>query len=394
MIPLALEHPGTKNYGVKLELPRIINYPFTVLPLLTEYQYVLHGGLWTTGRNGAILGFLLLDDKGRMYIMDTPDNPLIQYGGDIDFRQASLSSEWIADFLMEINREKWPRQTGFWNMPGLNVASMFSWRDAEPSLAIVNDFLKKHPLSIQGDTGRWNEIYRPCFTPNVFCETKLHKLPPFTSEQVLALTTKRIVKKVGADFEYEDSELLFPDGYSVGDLDGIERHLDKLLGTGKYSIISFDRRNEKNIRDPERNPPKAPFLREYAKGKGIPIVILYGDDENAPAYPGLPKGIKQYWQCPECARQLFHKHSSNPGVEYHFHSKNILLFPINLVPNVLTCIIAVPCICVTGIVKSSEPGWYMIGLPTSPLEGVIVGIVEAWNGRPFWNMDVWDFVIE
>ena len=40
---------------------------------------------------------------------------------------------------------------------------------------------------------------------------------------------------------------------------------------------------------------------ELAANRGIPLVILYGADDGAPEYPGLPKGVRQYWQCPGCA---------------------------------------------------------------------------------------------
>ena len=383
MIPFALERPGTKNFSVKLEQPRIVHFPYNELPLMTGYQYVEYGNLWTTGRNGAILLFLLLDDKGRIYIMDTPDSPLIEHGGDIDFHQATLSSEWIADFLMEMNRKQWLRRTGFWNLPGLGIPAIFSWRDAEPSLAIVNDFLKKHPLKAQGDAGKWEKVYCPCFTPNVFCEAGLHKLPPFTSEQVLALTTKLDVYTGMGGFEYKDLNLLFPDGHTEEHLMGMEQALGRLCRTGKYRVISFDRRNEEKLNDPERNHPWAPDLRNYARRKGIPLVILYGDDANAPAYQGLPAGVRQYWQCPECARQ-YNKLSAKSGVE--LHTRNLLLFPINLVPDMLVGIISMPCAYFMGMCTSDEPGWFMVGLPFSPLAGAIFGLNEAWNGRPFWNM--------
>ena len=42
-------------------------------------------------------------------------------------------------------------------------------------------------------------------------------------------------------------------------------------------------------------------MRTWAADRGVPLVILYGEDKEAPEYPGLPKGIKQYWQCPQCA---------------------------------------------------------------------------------------------
>ena len=246
-------------------------------------------------------------------------------------------------------------------------------------------------MTVQEDAGKWNKIYCPCFTPNVFCEAGIHKFPSFTSEQVLALTTKLNVYIGMGGFEYKDLNMLFPDGHTATDVMEMEQSIDRLWLTGKYRVISFDRRNEEKLDDPERNHPWAPGLRNYAMRKGMPLVILYGDDANAPVHPGLPAGVKQYWQCPECAKH-YNELSAKSGVL--LHKKNILLFPINLVPDVLTGIIAVPCICLTGIIKSSEPGWFMIGLPTSPIEGILIGIVEACNGRPFWDMDVFDFIIE
>ena len=63
------------------------------------------------------------------------------------------------------------------------------------------------------------------------------------------------------------------------------------------------------VDDPERDHPWAPALRCYAAELGIPLVILYGKDDRAPNYPGLPKNVTQYWQCPGCmAAQMRRPH--------------------------------------------------------------------------------------
>lgn len=94
----------------------------------------------------------------------------------------------------------------------------------------------------------------------------------------------------------------FPNGNVAEHIMGMREELDKLWKTGKYRIIAYDRRAQEDLKDPERGNPWAPNLREYATDRGIPLVILYGDDKSAPDYPGLPKGIRQYWQCPQCAQ--------------------------------------------------------------------------------------------
>ena len=56
--------------------------------------------------------------------------------------------------------------------------------------------------------------------------------------------------------------------------------------------------------DPERSAlTVAPSIRRHAQKCRIPLGILYGEEQAAPAYPGIKPGLRQYWQCPDCANE-------------------------------------------------------------------------------------------
>jgi hypothetical protein len=170
------------------------------------------------------------------------------------------------------------------------------------ALPILERFCSVHPMTVSSAMGKWEPIKRPCFTPNVYCEKGLHQMPTFNAQQVLLLHPTIKVKYAGTDYAYEDKDLTFPNGNSPGHIAGMKQELNKLWNTGQYRILAYDRRAEKNLKDPERDNPWAPQLRTYAADKGIPLVILYGEDSEAPEHVGLPKGVRQFWQCVQCIR--------------------------------------------------------------------------------------------
>ena len=173
----------------------------------------------------------------------------------------------------------------------------FRWRDPDAARPILRRFLDEHPLEVEAETGRWDNITKPCFTPNVYCERDLHPMPRFAEREILLLRLNRVWDE---KYHYFNTELLFPDGRSMTSIDDMNRKLGKEWATGKYRIVAYDRTSEPEIDDPERRGWAAE-MRTWAADRGVPLVILYGEDKEAPEYPGLPKGIKQYWQCPQCA---------------------------------------------------------------------------------------------
>ncbi len=300
MIPMAMPNPQRDRTVAVLETPVEIAAPFDNLPCLTGYQYVIHGYLWAVGTKGHLFAFLLLGSDGSLYYMDTPDAPF-EKDGDIWFYKANLSSDWRDAFGSCLKDSTWKSEAGFWKFPNTPSGS-YRWRNAEEALPILKRFCNDHPIAVNAKTGKWERIVQPCFTPNVYCEQKLHTMPKFSSEQILLLNLKIKPVMYNGNFSYNNKMLEFPNGNVAKHIMGMREELDKLWKTGKYRIIAYDRRAQEDLKDPERGNPWAPSLREYATDRGIPLVILYGDDKSAPEYPGLPKGIRQYWQCPQCAQ--------------------------------------------------------------------------------------------
>ena len=300
MIPVALANWPRENKVAVLENPVEIAFPFDALPSFTGYQYVVQGYSWTVGPNGLLLAFLLIGADGNLYYMDTPDAP---FGEDMDIRfyKAQISQEWKEAFDACRQEGGWEGTSGVWQIP--NGTQAYRWRDSGKALPILERFSSVHSMTVSSATGKWEPVKRPCFTPNVYCEGGLHQMPPFNAQQVLLLHPTIKVKNVGTDFSYEEKELTFPNGKIAEHIAGMKRELDRLWKTGQYRILVYDRRAEKNLKDPERDNPWAPELRKYAADKGIPLVVLYGEDTDAPEHPGLPNGVRQFWQCPQCVRE-------------------------------------------------------------------------------------------
>ena len=302
LVPIVLpEWPRDNDGKAVLETPVEIAFPFDNLPSLTGYQYVVQGGLWTVGPKGLLQAFLLIGADGTVYFMDTPDGPV---GGDndIDFYIAHMSAVWQEEFGRCLNNAVWSRGTGFWTLP--DGGATYRWRNSGSAVPVLREFCSDWPAVTDSKTAQWEKVRQPCFTPNVYCEKGTHAMPKFRADEILLLRPTVVVKYIrAADFTHKETQLLFPDGQKVGDIAAMRRGMDKLWKTAQYKIVAYDRRSEKDLSDPERNNPWGPQLRAYAADKGIPLVILYGDDESAPEFEGLPKGVRQYWQCPQCARE-------------------------------------------------------------------------------------------
>ncbi|MBO4647274.1 MAG: hypothetical protein J5806_03875 [Lentisphaeria bacterium] len=303
MIPVAWPKGLEEKREITLDAPVEVRFPFEDLPKLTGYQYAGEGYFWDTGENGLLTGFLLVGSDGTLFFMRPP---IMSFGDnlDIQFFKAEFSPAWKKEFELCLNSDSWPCQSDLWAILGLEATCR--WRKPETSRPVLRKFLTAHPLAAKAKAGIWQSRCYPCFTPNVYCEAKTHPMPRFTEHEVLLMRAVP-TKKPGED--EPETELVFPNGRSPAHVVELKRELGALWATGQYRIVAYDRRAEKDVDDPERDYPWAPALRCYAAELGIPLVILYGKDDHAPNYPGLPKNVKQYWQCPGCmAAQMRRPH--------------------------------------------------------------------------------------
>lgn len=235
-----------------------------------------------------------------------------------------------------------------------------------------------------------NAILSPNLSANVYCEAGIHTMPTFTAEQVLLVRPLHIVKKAGSEEnapEYTDTDLLFPDGKRTEYVDASIRKLKQLWKNGCYQIIVYDE-GRGGLDDPFKYKSYAYYLRAYAMLHGIPIAILCGTDTEAPVLPGIPQGIRQHWQCPECAKK--YSEQQQETLKIHWNTTNMLLFPLNVLPDMLVGICYYTGAFIYSIFTSDEFGWYVIGLPFAPFWGAIDGIDNALEGKPFWNMELMD----
>ena len=255
-------------------------------------------------------------------------------------------------------------------------------------LCIVSSLLLSGCVSESARLGE--AILAPNLAPNVYCAAGLHEIPAFMAEQVLLVRPLHVVKKTGSGetaTEYTETDLLFPDGEKTVCLDDDISKLKQLWKSGDFRIIVYDEGSEESC-NPFMCKSNAYYLRAYAMRHGIPMAILYGPDSDAPILPGIPQGERQYWQCPECA-QLY-SDQQKEALKTKWNTTNMLLFPLNVVPDMLVGVCYYTGAFVYSIFTSDEFGWYVIGLPIAPFWGTIDGIDNALEGKPFWNMELMD----
>ena len=290
LIPLALLENDHAN--VALDQPVEITYPFDDMPALTGYQYVVRGYLWTIGAKGFLFAFLLLGSDGNIYYMDTPDQP---FGLDrnIRFFQADVSDAWQKSFASCLEDKPWSGSLGIWRLP--HGETRYHWRNPEEALPIVKEFCAKHPLASTSAEGQWKYIKLPS-VKNQYCSQGKHKMPRFNAKEVLML------RPSGTE---EMTNVKFPNGVNTNHIAGTWEEIDKLWKTGKYKILAYDMRSEETIEDPLLDNPWA--LCTYAAERGVPLVFLCGEDKDAPQYEGLPNGVGQFWQCPQCSHEQMEK---------------------------------------------------------------------------------------
>ncbi len=233
-------------------------------------------------------------------------------------------------------------------------------------------------------------ILKPTLEPNVYCEAGRHNMPQFTAEQVLLVRPLNIVKKAGSGenaTEHEDTDILFPDGERTVSVSDHIRKLNQLWESGVFRIIAYEGGSKEHY-DAFLYKSDAYFLRAYAMEHGIPIAILCGTDSEASVLPGITQGLRQYWQCPICAK--LYSEQQKEALKSKWNTTNILLFSLNVVPDMLVGVCYYTGAFVYSIFTSDEFGWFVIGLPMAPFWGAIDGITNALEGRPFWNMKLMD----
>lgn len=298
--------------------PLPIHYPFEELKnkSFNGHQVGLVSVTWGVGSTRAIVAFLLLASDGTVYYLDVedmPDDPAT----DICFYRAVLSPAWVRE-LQAMYLPQWMVTPGvFWpccSFGGLSRREC-RWEHPETSIPLAKAFLEKYPLrTTEEKQWRWQRFWKPCFTPNVYCEKGLHTLPEFTANEVL-YCRDQIKKKIYVHpytkerKEFDERWLELQTGESSPYFDTIYSMVKKAMKSGKYKVVVYQPEIHENKReevDPERARNLYSFMvRRLAAKYNLPLVIVspLEPDSAAPVYPGIPTGLRQYWHCPECARE-------------------------------------------------------------------------------------------
>ena len=234
-------------------------------------------------------------------------------------------------------------------------------------------------------------------SPGVFCPAGLHHLPDFTAEEVLALRLVTEIRQIpsadGQSLELQPAiSLKFP-----GDADQPSRfpseELSRRWATSNYKVIVIDATAENSLVKPSdlsllEKTSTLSAVRFAAMDCKAPLVILCGVDANAPALPGIPPGLRQFWQCPECAKQQWEHHREARGPKWK--PIYLLTFPLNLVPDMV-----VGCVAWTAFGFGAAIGLapdsleVLPALLYMPVGGSAIGAINAWYGNPFWRMYLW-----
>lgn len=274
------------------------------------------------------------------------------------------------------------------------LRKIFFWDEPAQGTFLCITLLMLYILMLTGCISEYERIdsaiLKPTLAPNVYCDAGKHEMPQFTAEQVLLVRPLHIVKIAGTGenaIEYADTDLLFPDGKRKFMLTTIIFKLKQLWESGDFRIIVYDEGPEEKS-NPFLCKSNAYYLRAYAMEHGIPFAILYGRDSEASILPGIPQNLRQFWQCPECAKRYSEQQKEASQIKWN--TANVLLFPLNVVPDMLVGICYYTGAFVYSIFTSDEFGWYVLGLPFAPLWGAFDGITNALEGKPFWNMKLMD----
>ncbi len=286
--------------------PLTTRYPYTDLPdRVTGYEYDMDLPSRGTGQTGHIVGFLLLGGDGTVYDVNVDDMPT-EPDTDMIFYQAQMSPDWQRQLSDKLLQPSWPTAPQFhplWaaadSVRAVNPAR-WQWQNPQIAIPAVKEFLARHPIKVNAAAGKWRRVVRPLGTPNVFCDRC--RLPQFTADQILLI---REEKRPGP--YYNQSYLVLNNRTEAVSLIDIGEIVTAAVNSGQYKVICFVQPPPQSRIleefDPERDG-YAPELRRLARELKIPLVIVSPaiPDPDAPACPGIFAGLRQYWQCLECAR--------------------------------------------------------------------------------------------
>ena len=292
MIPLILTEK------VLLGTPFVTRYPFDDLRdrKFLSNQIALVTPSWGIGGGKKIIGFLLISSNGVIYDLDTEDMPDYP-DSDIEFhrlipdsgQQHSLKTMLFTPEVYECS------QSADLNFPSLKLLKPYriSWENPVEAKAVTVPFGNKIKFNNSSRQGKWEQFWKPFQEPDQYC--KIHQLVPFAAEEVLFCHDKIVGY---------NRILCLNNNVRAVTVRGTELALQQAVKSGKYKLIAYEPSIPAGaVWDVERN--RFLFsgnLRRFAKKNKLPLVILSRREksENAPALPGIPAGVRQYWHCPEC----------------------------------------------------------------------------------------------
>ena len=152
----------------------------------------------------------------------------------------------------------------------------------------------------------------------------------------------------------------------------------------------------------DKYPPKD--LQDLAEWEYELAYLYYltGEDEKAFRLADSAWGHKypgwwnhEFWRwLKACIEQKKMKSEHLPPLRPPVPLKSRLLFPVNLVPDILSELIVYTGASIYflgGLLTSDEPGWGIAALPLWPYGAVFscaIGVSDAWEGLPFWNTTI------
>lgn len=309
----------TSGDEIVLGNPVPISYPFTNLTRqFSGHQIGMFSAIGGIGDVHRPVAFLLIGSDGVLYDIDVEDMP-DKSDTDMIFYRATLSREWLSDFQYAMTHASWRTSGLYRNNPNCTAKlwylfsiealnpMQFRWEHPDQALPIVADFMRRYPFRAVAGGGRWVRVWRPRFVPNVFCPAHRHELPSFTAAEVLVCRDRLHQTILASGDFYWSRELALSNGASGATLIENESEITDVLKSGKYKIMAYvpliDKKDKTRV-DPERERHlDSLLLRRLAVKYRVPLVILspIEPDSTAPQYPGIPVGLRQYWQCPDCS---------------------------------------------------------------------------------------------
>ena len=292
MIPLILTEK------VLLGTPFVTRYPFDDLRdrKFLSNQIALVTPSWGIGGGKKIIGFLLISSNGVIYDLDTEDMPDYP-DSDIEFHRLipdAAQQQMLKTMLL--HPEKWNNSVREdFKFPSLKMLSPLcvTWQKPVEAKAVTVQFWNKIKFNNSSRQGKWEQFWKPFQEPDQYC--KIHQLVPFAAEEVLFCHDK---------IDGYNRILCLNNNVRAATVREMELALQQAVKSGKYKLVAYEPSIPAGaVWDVERNRfLSSGNLRRFAKKNKLPLVILSRREksENAPALPGIPAGVRQYWHCPEC----------------------------------------------------------------------------------------------